>query len=246
MTLFILLLLVVVTTVTKEPTPAPTAPGQLYPFLTCWFPTYRHQSRFRNVVMGYSSTFVGTVSRGEGLSQLLVNEGAVVSIDVNALTSFPPGRNASLFYVNDMVTLKWQLNETIIFISANELENDTLCTTVFNGTCSPENGGDITHFCEDGSFCNGEEVCLDALCQPTMVPCTPDQHCNEALPRCETEPEQTMEPPPPEDGNAIFVPILVFVVIAVGAFLLICFLGTRGQKKPQPVTARNRRVTTLK
>jgi len=248
---FFLLLMVVMThtqiITTKEPTAAPTVPGQLYPFLTCWFSTYRHQNRFRNVVMGYSSSFAGTVTRGEGLSQLFINVGAVASIDVNALTSFPPGRNASLFYVNDVITLKWQLNETLLFINVNELENDTLCTNLFAKVCAPDDGGDIAHFCEDGSFCNGEEVCVDELCQPSAtVPCTSGQHCNEVPPRCETEPEQTASPLDDDDASnqALFVSILVFVAIAGSAFLLICFLGTRGQKKPMPVTARNRRVTT--
>lgn len=245
--LLLLMMLVTNSQITKVPTAAPTIPGQLKPFLTCWFFTYRDQNRYRNVIMGYSSTFAGTVMRREGVCELITNPGAVANIDVSGLTSFPPGRNASLFYVNDVASIQWRLNETVLFINVNELERDTMCVTAFNGVCRPDDGGEVSHFCEDASFCNGEERCVDQVCLPSVnvVSCTDDQHCNEEPPRCDAGPNvgTTMAPPPPDAGDTtLFVLTIVTVGVIAVVFLLI-YACCGGEQVKKPVTSvRTRRA----
>jgi hypothetical protein len=39
--------------------------------------------------------------------------------------------------------------------------------------------------CDDGLFCNGDETCVDGICEEGSNPCTPDEACNEKDDICE-------------------------------------------------------------
>ncbi len=45
--------------------------------------------------------------------------------------------------------------------------------------------------CDDGLFCNGEETCVNSVCQPGTNPCEEDQICDEENDVCVTEGCQT-------------------------------------------------------
>lgn len=195
------------------------------PALTCWHATYANGVRFRTAVLGYSTTMMidpaalPTDDRdalNRAVTTLFANQGAVLEFSNPFLFGFNSSnnpffksRNVSIAVTVGRATLiEWRINETTTgSINVSALSDDLMCSRVFNNNCSITLSAPfdyVPNFCEDGSFCNGREICNNVTLQcgpagsgfvvsflnngiagPRYLPtCTAGQLCNETALTC--------------------------------------------------------------
>ena len=157
--------------------------GSLKPLFTCWFTTYVNETRYRNAVMGYDNTFTSLVRTIQSdVDNYLSLDGLV---DVTAAPkTFLPGLYPLVFVIPMVSVVDWLLDVTQLSVTLATLDDSTMCYHLYNQTC----GGGVSsfaHFCEDDSFCNGEEVCAlhNNSCISNTSACI-DKACSEDPPRC--------------------------------------------------------------
>jgi len=167
--------------------------GSLKPLFTCWFTTYVNERRYRNAVMGYDNTFASrvTVIQGNGDNKLFIED----LVDVTtAPASFSVGLRPLEFVIPMVSVIDWLLDGTQLLVTLATLDDSTMCHHLYNQTCG---GGasSFAHFCEDDSFCNGEEVCAlhNNSCVSNTSACI-DQACSEDPPRCIPTLTPTIQP----------------------------------------------------
>ena len=157
--------------------------GSLKPLFTCWFTTYVNETRYRNAVMGYDNTLASLVGaiQGGGDNELFLDD--LVDL-TTAPASFELGLRPLDFVIPMVNVIDWLLDGTRLLVTLATQDDSTMCRRLYNQTCG---GGasNFAHFCEDDSFCNGEEVC--AFHNNSCISNTPaciDQACSEDPPRC--------------------------------------------------------------
>lgn len=167
--------------------------GSLKPLFTCWFTTYVNERRYRNAVMGYDNTFVSSVRaiQGGGDNELFID--GLVDL-TTAPASFSVGLRPLDFVIPMVSVVGWLLDGTQLSVTLATLDDSTMCHHLYNQTCV---GGasSFAHFCEDDSFCNGEEVCAlhNNSCVSNTSACI-DQACSEDPPRCIPTVTPTIQP----------------------------------------------------
>lgn len=144
------------------------------PLLACWFHSYSQQQRIFNLVMSYNNT-----DDVEQMIPLVFGENAITPSAYDGVQPdlYKVGLHPFVFVITDTQnngTITWQLGNTTLIVITSQLTIDTRCDHAFQGTCP----GNITGFCEDSSYCNGQELCFSGnffVTSPTGVCTAPSQ-----------------------------------------------------------------------
>lgn len=174
--LFVLLSIVASTTATIQAT------------FSCWFATYTSDATpLPNIVLGYTNNEISSVTVDNTIKPTLYNG--------QQPTLFSPGIVAIAHVVpvgtRDTILLTWTIGNLSLSINTSELTEATRCVNTVYATQCPTN---IGNFCDDGAYCNGNEICFpdvvggaSGVCHNTteVVVC-PDasQHCDNTLRAC--------------------------------------------------------------
>ena len=171
--------------------------GSLKPLFTCWFTTYVNETRYRNAVMGYDNTFVSSLRaiQGSGDNKLFIDD--LVDL-TTAPVSFSVGLSPLDFVIPMVSVIDWLLDGTRLLVTLATQDDSTMCHHLYNQTCGGGGASSFAHFCEDDSFCNGEEVCAshnnnNNSCISNTPACI-DQACSEDPPRCMPTVTPTIQP----------------------------------------------------
>jgi hypothetical protein len=182
------------------------ATGSVIPEWNCWFNTYSTTGgeRTRNLLFSYNNTLqseviIATSSEENHLEPSLFN-GQQPNI-------FKVGYNMYALLLRNVTAtqLIWQLDNVTLTVNLSELTRETRCDVKYKGICPMSTG--LEHFCEDDSYCNGEETCfppvifglmtartIGVCTRPSQgVICGPSANCNESTLSCLS----TQAPPPP-------------------------------------------------
>ena len=171
------------------------------PHFSCWFTTYENQSRTKNIVFGYNNTGNSDIllpfTSGSNTLQPDMYNGQQKDI-------FKIGYNAFEFVLSDSQhlggTINWRVNEYTVVVNLDtDLNDDNQCNRLYHDSCAVL----IEHFCEDSSYCNGEETCFSTamfgkqtpnvlgVCSPASsqaIDCPLNTPCNESTLSCYESP----------------------------------------------------------
>jgi hypothetical protein len=188
--------------------------SQVTPSFSCWFSTYNGSARITNLVYSYNNSLTADVIipvdalGGNTLTPLGFN-GQQPDIFKAGFNTFALVLTDSAGTISRGGFIVWQLGNTTLRTEPQHITNASRCDTAYNGSC-PSGWPDqaLDHFCEDASFCNGQEGCFSlslfgTLTTRTMgvcagsqfgVSCPVGQRCGEDPPACFT----VTAPPTPE------------------------------------------------
>lgn len=168
------------------------ASATIQPTFSCWFATYATDATpLPNIVLGYIN------NETTQASSPLVNNNIITPALYNGPqpTLFSPGTVALAHVVplgtRDPVLLTWTIGALSIVVNTSGLTEATRCVNTAYAAQCPTN---IGNFCDDGAYCNGNEICFPdvvggatGVCHNTteVVVC-PDasQHCDDTLRAC--------------------------------------------------------------
>lgn len=130
----------------------------LNPSFSCWFTTYRTGTPLPNIVIGYENTgaFDLSINNTEG------GDNVLTPAVYNGLQPilFKPGRFPLSFIVSlerERDSLEWTINgSTLIVDESDRTELKRCVNSDFASQCPTS----VDNFCEDGSYCNGNEICF--------------------------------------------------------------------------------------
>ena len=141
-----------------------------------------------------TTTVDGLIDLGNGvISQLSY------TLDINA----PYGEFAHLTFQNSdvkddtpaplSVTPKGGKVGVVGCVGDLDCDDNNVCTddVCVDNICQYTNNTDA---CDDGLFCNGEEFCVEGICEEGSDPCTQDETCDEEDNLCMPTPQILLEP----------------------------------------------------
>lgn len=166
----------------------------IQPTFTCWFNTGNTQ---RNIILGYTTTVSSTEPSSNMITPLSYNGSQPSLYDTK-------GVNYAITLALTSNSVTWQIDSLRVNVSLSDLTEATRCiNTVFSSQCPTS----ITGFCDDGSYCNGNEICFPDVmggstgaCHYTteVINCASGLVCNETVRACVspvTLPPPTTAPP---------------------------------------------------
>jgi len=177
--------------------------AQLQPVISCWFTSYDSTHRITNYVLGYNNS--GPTDIMLPVDDLGSNTLLPLSLNGQQPDLFKVGFYPFVLRVSQFQS--WSLGGTVVSADAMApLSPLTRCDVAFAGACPVL----IEGFCEDGSYCNGQESCFSTrifgaltpgvlgACQPAVhgVQCDrPDHLCSEIQLDCVQPPTVPTEAP---------------------------------------------------
>jgi hypothetical protein len=181
--------------------------GEIIPDWNCWFNTYESNVRVTNLVFSYNNTLNTDVIVSSSQSQNYLTPS---QFNGQQPDIFKAGYNAYIMTLKDVDntlasgSIQWHVDRSVSVDQSNIVETQR-CDIKYKGTCPLW----IEHFCEDSSYCNGQETCFSvaifgmltsrsfgACSRPSNgVICDVTSHCNESALACISK--ATPPPPPP-------------------------------------------------
>lgn len=136
------------------------------PLFSCWYQhatTEGDSALTLNLVFGYNNTHRNDKMIDIDPVTNVVSGGTTLLLDQQP-TVFSAGYHPFAFVAHDVTPhlsnhqnkVQWDLAGKIASVSRKDINKANRCATLFKKTCTP----DIDHFCDDGTFCNGEEQCV--------------------------------------------------------------------------------------
>lgn len=174
------------------------ATASIQPSLSCWYTSYATGTAVPTVILGYTNN---------GNTSLVVTDPNVItpsSYNGNQPTLFLSGTVPYAYYIalTGRVTLTWVVGDAILTVAPEQLNEATRCiNTVYASQCPTS----VVSFCDDGSYCNGNEICFadvmggqTGACYHTteVVTCPDGLVCSEVRRACVLPVTQ----PPPTDS----------------------------------------------
>lgn len=136
------------------------------PKFSCWFDTYEQQqyqhsgekAKTKNLVFGYNNSADMDVTL---LFTSLANTFTPSLYNGQQPDIYRIGSNPLEFAIKDFRngqgSITWFLDQTLLTVNLEtDLSMANRCDTLYHDSCAVK----IEHFCEDSSFCNGEEACF--------------------------------------------------------------------------------------
>lgn len=167
----------------------------IQPTFSCWFTSYATGSPIPTIILGYANTNSSDVTA-------TINSITPSNYDTNKPTLFKAGGEpfAIILGLTSNESVTWTidgLSRTVLPIT--DLTSQNRCiNSIYANSCPTS----ILNFCEDGSYCNGNEICFpDVLggshgaCHQTteVVVCPNDLVCSDTVRACISP---TTLPPP--------------------------------------------------
>lgn len=163
------------------------------PTYDCWFTT---DGSMPTIVLGYANIDPVETIINVTYSSDTDATNVLIPLSYNGVqpTLFETGSHPltlaiHLYDQND--TIKWNINGLLVLVSPLDLTPEKRC---FNSVYASRCPTSITDFCNDGSYCNGNEICFpDVMGGPTgvchhtteIIVCeTSDLVCNDTLRAC--------------------------------------------------------------
>ncbi len=184
--------------------------GTVQPTFSCWF---SEDGLSKNIVLGYAN-----IEPSEALINV-TDSAEPVDDMVNFITPIVlNGAQPSQFNIGSLPyalvlkqieesTITWNINGLILSVSSNDLTESKRC---FNSAFTSQCPTSIPNFCDDGSYCNGQEICFpDMMGGPTgvchrtteAIICDDSEMvCNDTIRACISPVKET---PPPTDTPTV-------------------------------------------
>jgi hypothetical protein len=174
------------------------------PKFSCWFDTYEQQqyqhsgekTKTKNLVFGYNNSVDMDVTL---LFTSIANTFTPSLYNGQQPDIYRIGSNPLEFAIKDFRngqgSITWFLDQTLLTVNLEtDLSMANRCDTLYHDSCAVK----IEHFCEDSSFCNGEETCFSTsifgvqtpnvrgVCSPAPIApvCPMNSPCDETRLAC--------------------------------------------------------------
>ena len=169
----------------------------IQPTFTCWFNTYDTGSARRNIIMGYKPTNDVTSGSLNVITPLSYN-GSQPSVYGTTINPF-----ATTIRLITETPITWTIDGLSRTVGPTDwIEANRCINSAYSFQCPTS----IINFCEDGSYCNGNEICFPDViggpvgaCHHTteVVVCSGNLICNDTVRACVspvTVPPPTVSP----------------------------------------------------
>ena len=123
------------------------------PTFTCWYTSYTTGTPVPTVILGYANTAPSNTSATS------INIITPVTYNGEQPTIFRAGVVPYAAYIGLIArdTLKWTIDGASLIVTPENLNEATRCINTDYATRCPTS---VTNFCDDGSYCNGNEFCF--------------------------------------------------------------------------------------